>query len=151
MTTVGKSIAYLILGIALTIAAIGKALWWLAKALAKGLWLAVKHSGLTIYWIFRILFWELPAGFGKLLAWCAKAFAAGFAQPFAKRELEQKARWQEEDDTRDLRRFIAQNYGCTDRHSGRAYHQYKERLEKQFKERYGRNPSYYIHHPLNGY
>lgn len=97
MTAIGKSIAYLIIGIALAFAGIGKALWWLVKTTAKGLRLTAKYSGLTVYWIFRALLWELPKWtWQEPLTLGAQAFWSGLKGPFTERAAQRTARKEQE-------------------------------------------------------
>ena len=97
MTAIGKSIACLILGFAFAIAGIAKALWWLVKTAAKGCRLAGKYAGLTVYWTFRFLLYELPLWTWKEpLSLGAQAFWAGFTGPFADRAAQRRERQEKE-------------------------------------------------------
>ena len=97
MTTIGKSIACLILGIGFTIAGIAKGLCWLVKTAAKGCRLAGEYTGLTVYWTFRFLLWELPIwAWKEPLSLGAEAFWAGLTGPFADHAAQRQERQEKE-------------------------------------------------------
>lgn len=97
MNTLGKSIAYLILGIAFAAAGIAKGLLWLIKTLVKGCQGAGKYAGLTIYWTFRFLLWELPIWiWQEPLTSGKRAFAAGFSGPLADHAAQRRERQEKE-------------------------------------------------------